>query len=731
MLVHQNKSLWIRLLYLCLILISGTALSNPPLLPGTFLYNQSAGNAKICLTMIVKNEEKIIERCLDSVKDIVDAVCICDTGSTDDTVEIVQNYLEKNGIPGKVCQHVWKNFGHNRSLSASAAQTMLQELGFPLHRTYLLFIDADMIFKIEPDFTKKLLMLDEYYLLQKSYSQSYYNLRLGRASLPWECVGVTHEYWSCKKTTASARLTSLWIDDRNDGGAKADKFERDIRLLTQGLEDEPDNVRYMFYLAQSYKSIQNYEDSIQWYTKRFESGGWQEEVWFSKFMIGECYECLGDWNSALSWYLEAYYDQPHRAEPLRNIAAFYRKEKKHILAYLFAKQGLEIPYPVNDMLFVSHAVYDYQFDEELSIAAYYTSFKEEGFEAANRLVLNKKVPWNIKDQTYKNMLFYVKRLESDSIVPITIDLPLIREGFPDHYNPMNPTIQKTKTGYSLICRTVNYKQDRGLNFHVMDPLDSTVRTKNFLVEYDKNFNKLSQKEIIEMDRASRYPTYQARIRGLEDCRLFNFSDHLWFFCTTVDTNPHDLPQISLCRLASNSSGSTIPVERFTLLKSLNPDQKRPEKNWLPFVKDNELYCMYMYDPWTIYKPNVQTGSCEEVVSSTVDYDFSNFRGSAAPIELDDGYLILVHEVAFNEARYYIHRFLYMDRDFKITKLSKPFIFQHEGIEYSCGMTIDHSGTKLIIPIGIEDREAYLCTVDLNVVRNILEPLPNLKTTSKM
>ena len=42
---------------------------------------------------------------------------------------------------------------------------------------------------------------------------------------------------------------SIWIDDIGDGGSKGDKFERDIRLLKQGLEEEPNNGRYYFYLA--------------------------------------------------------------------------------------------------------------------------------------------------------------------------------------------------------------------------------------------------------------------------------------------------------------------------------------------------------------------------------------------------------------------------------------------------------------------------------------------------
>ena len=51
----------------------------------------------------------------------------------------------------------------------------------------------------------------------------------------------------------------------------------------------------------------------------------------------------------------------------------------------------------------------YLFDEELSIVAYYTPFKEDGYVAASHLVLKKGVPTFIRDQAYRNLLFYIER----------------------------------------------------------------------------------------------------------------------------------------------------------------------------------------------------------------------------------------------------------------------------------------------------------------------------------
>ena len=674
---------------------------------------------KICLSMIVKNESKIIERCLNSIKPVADCISICDTGSTDNTAEIIENFLKTNNIPGKVHHHPWKNFGHNRTLSAKAAQATLRELGFSLPDTYLLLLDADMMLKVADGFKKEDLNADSYMVKQENTSISYFNTRLIRASLPWECVGVTHEYWTSNENKNQGNLTTLFIDDHEDGGCKADKFERDVRLLTQGLKDEPDNVRYMFYLGQSHRCLRQYDDAIKWYKARIEKGGWNEEVYYAKYMIAEMYEEMGFWDQALEWYLEAYQYLPERAEPLQKIASHYRQKSEHNLAYLFAKQGSRIPYPKEHVLFVSYPVYHYQFDEEMAVSAYYTPFKDEGFAAANRITLNRTVPDHVKTNNYMNLLFYVNNLKISKVLPIKIDLPLIREGLEARYAPMNPSILKTPEGYNVICRTVNFKQKGGTSYEAIDPEDKTIRTKNYMLRYDPDFKLLSQREIVEDLPRMRYPT---QIKGLEDCRLFESNQYHWMFSTTYDTHPGVVSQ-SLCQMKNdpNASGQ-LAVEKLVPLKGINATNN--EKNWLPFVKNGILYAIYGYDPLIVFKINRDTGDCESIIDENPKHDFTKFRGSAPPIEFDGGYLIATHEVVFmNDQRTYLHRFVYFDNDFKVAKVSKPFTFFHKGVEYCCGLTTDHKDKNAILTVGFEDSQAFIVFVDLDHVRTLLEPLP--------
>ncbi|MFI0434495.1 MAG: hypothetical protein ACH350_02050 [Parachlamydiaceae bacterium] len=201
-------------------------------------------------------------------------------------------------------------------------------------------------------------------------------------------------------------LSSYVVDDREEWCLRQDLLDGKIRLLKMGIEEEPEDESRLFHLAQAYKLKSEWTKALDWYKKRLEKGGNDEEKWYSKFKIAEIYDILNNWKLALQWYLEAYHDDPSRAEPIQRLAAYYRREGQPALAYHFAKLGKTIPLPDPSRLFVSYAVYDYQFDQEISIVSYYLHFFQEGLDALNRLIQNEKVPISVKEQAIANLVFY-------------------------------------------------------------------------------------------------------------------------------------------------------------------------------------------------------------------------------------------------------------------------------------------------------------------------------------
>ncbi len=424
-----------------------------------------------------------------------------------------------------------------------------------------------------------------------------------------------------------------------------------------------------------------------------------QDTWNSKYVLGNNYKQSGDWPNALYWYLEAFQENPEKSEPLQKISSYYRYLGEHHTAYLFAKLG--------SLLFSS-----YQFEEDLSIVSFYIDHKEEGFIAASNLMTRKNVPWWVKDQASRNILFYVQNIPNAKFLPISFEFPLIEEDLDESYHPMNPSILKTDVGYKVICRTVNYTQ-KGAKIFQTNDAQGIYRTRNFLLTYDPNFQLLSQEEIEEsLERKRSYPL--SFVQGLEDARIFHYDNSDWFTCTTRDGNVAGVPQIVLCKIGVGGM-----VEQFVPLHG--PDANRCEKNWLPFIKDGEIQLIYSSDPFVILHPDLRTGDCEKAFEYQPECDFSRFRGSAAPIIFDDSYLMMVHEVSFleDQSRVYLHRFVLLDKNLKIQKVSKPFTFTHLGIEFCCGMTLNHEEDKLILTIGIEDNQAMFVFLAKEDVKNLL------------
>jgi tetratricopeptide (TPR) repeat protein len=253
---------------------------------------------------------------------------------------------------------------------------------------------------------------DGYQVVQTEHSTTYRNLRLIRANLPWRSLGVTHEY-TCVEHGESKieNFDTIFIDDRSDGGAKAFKLERDAAMLIKGLEEEKDNSRYMFYLANTFLSLNQILDAIYWYEKRIEDtkNTFEEERWYAMYKVGQCYELLNDWPKCYYWYMKAINRRPHRLEPYLRMARIWILNDKEVQYYngcQLIKQGLAMARPEIDVLFVEDTVYDHEAWFLLSVGSYYVGKLHEG-KAASIRVLNSKAPPHIKALVQKQLLeFY-------------------------------------------------------------------------------------------------------------------------------------------------------------------------------------------------------------------------------------------------------------------------------------------------------------------------------------
>ena len=195
------------------------------------------------------------------------------------------------------------------------------------------------------------------------------------------------------KSQASSRsCPASGTQGHASGSSRVDKFERDIRLLSDALRQDASSTRYWFYLAQSYRDAGRMQEAAATYARRAEMGGWEEEAWYTRWQFARCRRALGDEAGFIQAALAAYNQRPTRGEPLCDLAQFYRERGMHETSLLFSRPGLSLGLP-EDMLFVDHFVHSVKLREEFAISAFYSH------DPANRALGHDVCDWLALDPT--------------------------------------------------------------------------------------------------------------------------------------------------------------------------------------------------------------------------------------------------------------------------------------------------------------------------------------------
>lgn len=592
---------------------------------------------------MIKNEEKILLRCLEALVGVVDIYCILDTGSTDSSVAIAKKFLENH--PGCVTEEPWQNFGYNRTVSFQRAQQFCREGGWDLKDTYGLLVDADMVF-VCGSLKEKQLGAVGYKALQKNGNLEYMNARVLRMDYDWKCVGVTHEYWD--GPTEQLEKDVCYIDDKNDGGCKSDKFTRDRALLEAGLLAEPNNVRYTFYLAQTYSCLNMFDESIAMYKKRIEQGGWAEEVWYSYYMIGDLYQRKGDMIEFEAWMLRAHAYRRERSESIYKLARHFRAAGENYKAYHYIQMGLKTPYP-SDSLFIEANVYRGLFDYEASIVEYYThEDKRAGLRSSFRYLMNSV---EFRDNVIQNLHYYMKpiaerservRLDSpfESYTPSAISV--------DHYPMAN-------------VRFINYWMEGGEYKTAGGPVDTQNAYMN--LETGACQTKMSTDSVL-------VEKTESGVRGLEDVRLYRDSGVLR--CVATSVREYDGARVAQVEAVYDApSGS---YKDFRVVKS--PYGRGCEKNWIPIPETG----MFIYDWSPLRIGSLHGDNLRIQITHQTPPVFQLFRGSAV-IQTPTGWMALVHFVEYSKPRKYYHCLVELDSGYKPKRVSLPFVFFSPSVEY--------------------------------------------------
>jgi hypothetical protein len=654
------------------------------------------------LHMIVKNESLRIRDTLESVKKCVDSWCILDTGSTDGTQDIIQEVMD--GIPGQVIEKPIVTFKDTGIIDFAQTRNLGLELASFDTRFLLLLNGDDRLLDVTKlrHFCKEHEQESDgaYYLRVVGCTRGEYSsARLMRTSAGWRYSGATHEVLhGCGNVNINTNVRILHEEPSLEN--RKSRWEQDLVVLDRCLQDTPNDPRTVFYLAQTHECLGHYEEAVGLYKRRATLGSWVEEVYESLRRAGQCAEHAGrPWSESQQLYLDAYSALPERLESIYRIAQHWHDVDNHALAFFFSSFGLDSTVPDHSLM-VDREVYEWRLADIASIHGYYLGKRKVGRQAALQAV--KKGPGSENQRLRRNAAWYAPSTKElfPSFEEKKIELP-----FKDPWLGMNPSVCIVGGRRSCVVRGVNFEPVGCNQYHVRDA-DGVVRTQNWWVDFDKDYNIVFAKEIKDKTgrKTSKYP-----VCGFEDMRLFYWMGGYWATATICDMGPDTGSwEIGLLRINSD-----YDVDKIQLLRG--PWSCWAQKNWRPFIQDDQLGWIYSSDPIhkILYIDGIAVSEGPIVSPPPI------LRGSSQAIQIPDGrWLWIDHEISVNGSGYdriYMERFILADKNLnQVLKVGDLFHFHPSpGVEFCCGLALE--GDTLITSHGSRDKTAMLGFISLNEV----------------
>jgi glycosyltransferase involved in cell wall biosynthesis len=339
------------------------------------------------LCMIVKNEAKIIEKCLASVAPYISRWDICDTGSTDNTIEVINNFFKDKNIPGQVHQHEWKGFAHNRSIAFTECEKYCE---------YMYVIDADDYLQtplvIPPGYENAhsiIITLEEGEFVKQTRQQIF------KCGYNWQFAAVVHEFPYSPKLPPGKMIImqtdQIRVRASRQGDRSKDplKYWRDALLMEEDLKrvmaiprkkrphwEATLEERYKYYICQSYYDFRDYQSALKWADLRVQVVGFQEEIYRAYLTKGRCLknlliraEKLGrkayykDKEITLKTVIEAFQachkNDPYRAEAAYELCLLYFERDELAKAWEQCGIVLKTKRPKDKLFIVEDYVYEF------------------------------------------------------------------------------------------------------------------------------------------------------------------------------------------------------------------------------------------------------------------------------------------------------------------------------------------------------------------------------------
>ena len=409
----------------------------------------------INLCIMVKNAGDVFEKILKENLSIIDKWTILDTGSTDNTIEIINKVLGKK--KGKLYQEPFINFKDSRNRCLELAGKKCK-YNLMLDDTYIIRYNLrEFLETIRGD-----QFADSYSILIKSLDMEYYSNRITKSERELKYIYKIHEVINPennvnvvipKKNSIIEDITNKYMEERT-----MNRKQYDLKLLFEEIEENPDDPRNYYYVAQTYNLINEHEKAAEYYYKRafHKNEGFEQERNDALFEMIRIYnfKLNKNWDECEKYYNLLYEWDKERPEALYFLGINYLLKGNKYKAFEYLKRAHEIGYPIHRQYSLKPTLSYYYNPLNLAPLCYEYEDYVLG-EKCTKLFLEHN---NKSDENYKlmndwNMIFNSMNLmHSKSENPIIESNPLICFVADGGFNKWSgSTFKNTGMGGSETC----------------------------------------------------------------------------------------------------------------------------------------------------------------------------------------------------------------------------------------------------------------------------------------
>ena len=381
----------------------------------------------ICLNMIVKNESKVIVSTLNNLSKYIDFDywVISDTGSTDNTQQIIQYYFLEKGIPGELVTHEWRDFGYNRTKALEAAYDKTD---------YLLIFDADD--QMHGDFKLPFIKTNygkyaDRYMLKIGKGFEYVRPLLINNRKRWQFKGVLHEYLSeLEPVNSDATVEGDYHIESGRTGNRSQnptKYYDDAIILQNAYHKElalPDkgmSGRYAFYCGRSYHDAgEKYRDeAIEWYKKVLDiPNHWHQEKYYAALEIGILYKNKKQMDLAVKYLVKTMEYDIERIEGLIIAVEYFYQTGQYILVNALYHRFKGYNRQPQHKLFINMHLYRDRLEFFNAISAHFINDKLSGYQCCKDVLINGLLGSHELAVTLNNLFLYRELMEKDDTLTL-------------------------------------------------------------------------------------------------------------------------------------------------------------------------------------------------------------------------------------------------------------------------------------------------------------------------